>query len=181
MSTPHPPVAARIPHRYTRHGITIDDPYAWLRDPGYPDVTDQQVLDYLIGLLGSVWAMLSIPKAGAVNPEMEEKLSDRAIIGAIAEYLPAKDLATKETFLLTTAAVILLTLVYRLIENYLLGWICERICSCRKCCCRHRAGRASRQSQRPGGAHREPASAVQWIAARQSPGVLGCSALNSRD
>ncbi len=47
MSTPHPPVAARIPHRYTRHGITIDDPYAWLRDPGYPDVTDQQVLDYL--------------------------------------------------------------------------------------------------------------------------------------
>ncbi|MEG8039442.1 S9 family peptidase [Sphingomonas sp. LR60] len=29
------------------HGITIDDPWAWLKDPNYPDVTDKQVLAYL--------------------------------------------------------------------------------------------------------------------------------------
>jgi oligopeptidase B len=42
-----PPVADRIPHHYTRHGITVEDPYAWLKDPAYPDVTDPRVLDYL--------------------------------------------------------------------------------------------------------------------------------------
>ncbi len=42
-----PPVADRIPHRYTRHGITVEDPYAWLRDPGYPEVTDPRILRYL--------------------------------------------------------------------------------------------------------------------------------------
>ncbi|MBX9795328.1 S9 family peptidase [Sphingomonas sp.] len=44
---PAPPVAARRPHQLTAHGQTIDDPYAWLRDPGYPSVTDAEVLDYL--------------------------------------------------------------------------------------------------------------------------------------
>ena len=42
-----PPVAARRPHSFTHHGITLTDDYAWLRDPGYPEVTDKQVLDYL--------------------------------------------------------------------------------------------------------------------------------------
>ncbi|EXS71055.1 S9 family peptidase [Sphingobium sp. Ant17] len=42
-----PPVAARRPHSFTHHGITLTDDYAWLRDPGYPEVTDSQVLDYL--------------------------------------------------------------------------------------------------------------------------------------
>lgn len=42
-----PPVAARKPYRYSRHGITIEDPYAWLKDPGYPDVSDPEILDYL--------------------------------------------------------------------------------------------------------------------------------------
>lgn len=44
---PPPPVAARRPHSGTHHGITIEDPYAWLRDPGYPEVTDPEVLAYL--------------------------------------------------------------------------------------------------------------------------------------
>jgi oligopeptidase B len=44
---PKPPVAATRAHRFTRHGITIEDPWAWLRDPGYPDVTDKDVLAYL--------------------------------------------------------------------------------------------------------------------------------------
>ena len=42
-----PPAAACVPHRYTRHGITVEDPYAWLKDPGYPEVSDQRILDYL--------------------------------------------------------------------------------------------------------------------------------------
>ncbi len=42
-----PPVAATLPHRFTTHGITIDDPWAWLKDPNYPDVTDPDVLAYL--------------------------------------------------------------------------------------------------------------------------------------
>ena len=42
-----PPVAERRPHSFTTHGVTIDDPWAWLKDPAYPDVTDKQVLGYL--------------------------------------------------------------------------------------------------------------------------------------
>jgi len=44
---PPAPVAATEAHSFTRHGITVDDPYAWLRDPGYPEVSDAKVLDYL--------------------------------------------------------------------------------------------------------------------------------------
>ena len=47
MALATPPVAAKRPHSFTRHGTTVDDPYAWLRDPGYPDVSDKAVLDHL--------------------------------------------------------------------------------------------------------------------------------------
>ncbi|WP_066557841.1 S9 family peptidase [Croceicoccus bisphenolivorans] len=42
-----PPVAQKRPHSFTHHGITIEDPYAWLRDAGYPKVTDEEVLAHL--------------------------------------------------------------------------------------------------------------------------------------
>jgi oligopeptidase B len=42
------PVAARHLHRETHHGITVIDDYAWLRDPGYPEVTDTAVLAHLL-------------------------------------------------------------------------------------------------------------------------------------
>ena len=42
-----PPVAARKPHRYTHHAVTLDDPYHWLKDPGYPKVEDAEILAYL--------------------------------------------------------------------------------------------------------------------------------------
>ena len=42
-----PPSAEQRPFSYERHGVTIDDPWAWLRDPGYPNVTDEDVLGYL--------------------------------------------------------------------------------------------------------------------------------------
>ncbi len=42
-----PPVAAQRPHSFTHHGVTISDPYHWLRDPGYPEVTDPAILAHL--------------------------------------------------------------------------------------------------------------------------------------
>ncbi len=42
-----PPRAARKSSTTTHHGIELSDDYAWLRDPGYPEVTDQAVLSHL--------------------------------------------------------------------------------------------------------------------------------------
>lgn len=42
-----PPVAAKKQSSTTHHGITVTDDYAWLRDPGYPEVTDKAVLAHL--------------------------------------------------------------------------------------------------------------------------------------
>jgi oligopeptidase B len=44
---PKPPVAAQHPHSSTRHGVTIQDPYFWLKDPSYPKVDDKAVLAYV--------------------------------------------------------------------------------------------------------------------------------------
>ena len=47
MTLPKPPVADRRPHSSTRHGITIEDPYHWLKDPKYPVIDEPDVLAYL--------------------------------------------------------------------------------------------------------------------------------------
>jgi len=47
VATIAPPIAAKKPHSVTHHGITVTDDYAWLRDPGYPEVTDPAVLAHL--------------------------------------------------------------------------------------------------------------------------------------
>ncbi len=47
MTHPIPPIAEQRPFTYERHGVAIDDPWAWLRDPGYPTVEDADVLAYL--------------------------------------------------------------------------------------------------------------------------------------
>jgi oligopeptidase B len=44
---PPPPRAEPRPFSYERHGYTIEDPYAWLKDPLYPTVKDEDVLAYL--------------------------------------------------------------------------------------------------------------------------------------
>ena len=44
---PTPPVAGQRPHSATHHGVAIEDPWHWLRDPGYPTVDDAEVLAYL--------------------------------------------------------------------------------------------------------------------------------------
>ena len=47
MTDPAPPKAEQRPYSYERHGVTIEDPWHWLRDPAYPKVEDEAVLDYL--------------------------------------------------------------------------------------------------------------------------------------
>ena len=47
MTETTPPIAQRKPHREIHHGIALDDDYAWLRDPAYPDVSDPAVLAHL--------------------------------------------------------------------------------------------------------------------------------------
>ncbi|MBV8973337.1 MAG: S9 family peptidase [Sphingomonadaceae bacterium] len=42
-----PPTAASVPHTTSHHGVRRDDPYAWLRDPGYPKVGDPAILAHL--------------------------------------------------------------------------------------------------------------------------------------
>ena len=48
-ATPSPPRRApsSAPTAIERHGVRVEDHYAWLRDKGYPKVDDKDVLDYL--------------------------------------------------------------------------------------------------------------------------------------
>ncbi len=49
-SLPQPtkaPVAEKREHTYTHHGITISDPYHWMKDQSYPKVDDKDVLAHL--------------------------------------------------------------------------------------------------------------------------------------
>jgi oligopeptidase B len=41
------PVASQRPHTFTHHGIALEDPWYWLRDPGYPKVKNKEILSYL--------------------------------------------------------------------------------------------------------------------------------------
>jgi len=73
-----PPVAATRPHSFTRHGVTIDDPWAWLRDPGYPTVTDKDVLAYLAEENAYYEAVMAPhkPLADALFSEMRGRIKE---------------------------------------------------------------------------------------------------------
>jgi oligopeptidase B len=47
VSPPAAPLAEQRPFSYERHGVTLSDPWHWLRDPKYPEVADPGVLAYL--------------------------------------------------------------------------------------------------------------------------------------
>jgi oligopeptidase B len=72
MSLPPPPVAERRDHRFTHHGVTIVDPWAWLRDAGYPNVTDADVLDYLKAENAYFEAAFGEPSKALVEAVFEE-------------------------------------------------------------------------------------------------------------
>ncbi len=42
-----PPIAEKREHTFTHHGITVSDPYHWLKDQSYPVIDDEDVLDYV--------------------------------------------------------------------------------------------------------------------------------------
>ncbi|WP_265587963.1 S9 family peptidase [Sphingomicrobium arenosum] len=44
---PEPPIAEQRAYSFERHGITVEDPYHWLKDQSYPTIDDEDVLDYL--------------------------------------------------------------------------------------------------------------------------------------
>ena len=72
MSVPKPPVAERREHAFTHHGVTIEDPYAWLRDPGYPNVTDEDVLAYLNAENAYFEAAFEEPNKALIDAVYEE-------------------------------------------------------------------------------------------------------------
>ena len=42
-----PPIAEKRDYSYSHHGITISDPYHWLRDASYPTIDDEDILDHV--------------------------------------------------------------------------------------------------------------------------------------
>ena len=42
-----PPIAEQRPHSFEHHGITVEDPWHWLKDQDYPKIDDEDVLAYL--------------------------------------------------------------------------------------------------------------------------------------
>ncbi|HYW17484.1 MAG TPA: S9 family peptidase [Allosphingosinicella sp.] len=68
---PAPPRAEPRPYRYERHGHSIEDSYAWLRDPGYPNVEDERILDYLKAENAYFEASMA-PHSGLVETLFEE-------------------------------------------------------------------------------------------------------------
>ena len=79
--------AAQRPHRFTVHGTTIEDPWAWLKDPAYPEVTDPDVLAYLEAENGYFEAAMA-PHAPLVDRLYEEM---KARIKEDESSVPQKD------------------------------------------------------------------------------------------
>jgi oligopeptidase B len=65
------PKAPQHPHSISHHGRSLDDPYAWLRDPGYPDVKDEAVLAYL-GQENAWFETAMAPHQGVIDTLFEE-------------------------------------------------------------------------------------------------------------
>ena len=71
MTLPEPPRAEQRPYSYERHGQVVEDPWHWLRDPGYPEVADRDVLAYLEAENAYFEAAMA-PHRGLVDTLFEE-------------------------------------------------------------------------------------------------------------
>ncbi|WP_156255845.1 S9 family peptidase [Sandarakinorhabdus oryzae] len=70
-----PPIAAKHPHNFTHHGITVEDPYNWLKDPGYPTVNDPDVLAYLEA--ENAWFEAQMAPVAALKDKLYDELKGR--------------------------------------------------------------------------------------------------------
>ncbi len=87
MALTTPPIAAKKPASATHHGITVTDDYAWLRDPGYPEVTDKAVLAHLEAENAWFKARMA-PQQGRIDALFKEM---RARIKEADKSVPQKD------------------------------------------------------------------------------------------
>jgi oligopeptidase B len=76
VDRPAPPVAARRPYSYERHGVTIEDPWHWLRQ--YPEVTDPEILAYLNAenAYFEAWATRHQPLLDELFAEMKGRIKE---------------------------------------------------------------------------------------------------------
>jgi oligopeptidase B len=72
-----PPAAPQRPHQTSHHGRTISDPWAWLRDPGYPDVTDPDILAYLDA--ENAWFEAAMAPRGPLIDRLFEEMKARIV------------------------------------------------------------------------------------------------------
>jgi oligopeptidase B len=70
-----PPVAEKRDYEYSRHGITIADPYHWLKDQSYPTIDDEDVLDYLKA--ENAWFEANMAPHQALVDELFEEMKAR--------------------------------------------------------------------------------------------------------
>jgi len=72
------PLAARRPHTATHHGITLEDPYAWLKDPAYPQVTDPDILAHLAAENAhfEAWLAPRAPLVDTLFAEMRARIKE---------------------------------------------------------------------------------------------------------
>lgn len=76
MSEPtSPPVAEKRDYSYSHHGITISDPYHWLRDQSYPTIDDEDVLDHLKA--ENAWFEARMAPQQALVDELYEEMKAR--------------------------------------------------------------------------------------------------------
>ena len=73
-----PPAAARLPHSTMHHGLRRDDPYDWLRDPGYPTVTDPAILAHLAAenAWSDAWLEPHAPLVETLFAELKGRVKD---------------------------------------------------------------------------------------------------------
>jgi len=70
-----PPVAEKREHSYTHHGITLSDPYHWLKDQSYPTIDDEDVLDYVKA--ENAWFEARMAPHKALTEELFEEMKGR--------------------------------------------------------------------------------------------------------
>ena len=84
---PPPPSAPQKPTRSVHHGVVIEDPWAWLKDPNYPKVEDEEILAYLKAENAYFEAVMA-PQQPLIETLFQEL---RGRIKEDDESVPAKD------------------------------------------------------------------------------------------